>query len=733
VLDLGSRADMLRVAEVCTQLNGGRESKTYQIDSSKRERGLPMNDNTRWLRTHCARMDHGGCALLVGVKNNKIIGIKGDPNGFLNKGYTCIKGIASPERLTHPNRLKHPLKRVGKRGEGKWERISWHEALTEIAENFIRIREKYGARGVAFGAGTPKGLEHFVLIRLANIFGSPNVVAPQDVCHAPREISGVHTCGFYPVADMHDPSKLIVLWASNITSTNEEGEICSMLLEQIRNGADLIVIDPRKIDLVKKSKTWLQLRPGTDHALALGFLHVIIEESLYDKSFVQDWTSGFDDLAQHVKTYTPERVSDITWIPSDRIRETARLYAQSKPAVIQWGNPIEHNIHAFDIARALICLMAICGNLDVPGGNVHAKDPEIMSLGRFVRADLIPKKRTEMIGSHHGVIPRLMTVPGAFFRKAVLEETPYPVKALYSMCANPLLSYADSRQTYDAFMSLDFIAVADLFMTPTAAIADIVLPVASQFEIDDIGHYGLGHGFILARPKVVDPAEECWPDMKILNELGKLISPQEYWYDDYHRFLEDVLEPAGLTYSEFVEKGHLRGPKRFRLYEKKGFRTPTGKVELRLSQAEKFNVPPLPQFQGLPEEDDPDYPLVLTGSKSQYYLHSSYRWIRRLREKRPNPKVEIHPETALQYGIKEGDEVIIETKFGSISQIAHVTDIVHKRVISASHGWWFPEAREEELFEWEKSNYNMLTSTTKLGKEFGTPNLKGLGCRIRRK
>ena len=270
---------------------------------SQAGKGLEMGEAIRWVKTHCARMDHGGCGLLVGIEDNRIVKVKGDPDGFLNKGYICSKGIASPDRLTHPDRLKHPLKRVGRRGEGNWKRISWQVALEEIAENLLTIKEHYGAKAVAFGAGTPKGLEHFVLIRLANIFGSPNVVAPQDVCHAPREVTGMHTCGFYPVADLHHSSKLILLWASNITSTNEEGEICSMLLEQVRKGTDLIVIDPRKIDLVKKAKNWLQLRPGTDHALALGLLHVIIEETLYDTAFVENWTHGFNDLADHVKRF----------------------------------------------------------------------------------------------------------------------------------------------------------------------------------------------------------------------------------------------------------------------------------------------------------------------------------------------------------------------------------------------------------------------------------------------
>ncbi len=692
-----------------------------------------MGDDIRWMKTHCARMDHGGCGLLVGVKGNKIVKVEGDPDGFLNKGYICPKGVASPDCLTHPGRIKYPLKRAGKRGEGKWEKISWEEALQHTAENLSKIKEEYGAKGVAFGAGMPKGLEHFVLIRLANLFGSPNIIASQDVCHAPREITGIHTCGFYPVADFHHQSKLVILWASNITSTNEEGGICSLLLEKLKQGTDLVVVDPRRIDLVAKSKKWLQIRPGTDNALALGLLNVIIEESLYDKEFVEKWTYGFEDLAAHVKQYTPEKMSGITWIPADLIRETARLYATSKPAVIQWGNPVEHNINTFDTTRALVCLMAITGNLDVAGGNVATHDPGIMGLGRFVRADRIPGKKREMISAYHHVIPGLMTIAPSFFKKAVLEGVPYPVKGFYVMCANPMLSYADSRQTHEAFMNLDFVAVADLFMTPTAVMADIVLPVASQFEINDIGHYGIGHGIILARPKIVDPPEECWPDMKIMNELGKLLSPPELWHDDYEEFLEDVVRPAGLNYSRFVGKGYLKGPDKFKLYEKKGFRTPTGKVELRLSTAEKFSLKPLPEFSGLPEDDDPNYPLVLSSSKSRYYLHSSYRWLEKLRKLRPCPKVEIHPETADKYDIREGDEVTIETMNGKITQVAYLTEDVDPRIINASHGWWFPEDLPESQYGWEKSNLNMLTSTKKLGKEYGTPNLKGIGCKISRK
>lgn len=692
-----------------------------------------MSNDIHWIRTHCARMDHGGCALRVGVQNNRIVSLKGDPDGYLNKGYICPKAMASPDRLNHPARLRHPLRRKGARGEGQWQKISWQEALGCVVENLQSARDRLGARSVAFCQGMPKGLEHFVLIRLANTFGSPNVVVVQDVCHAPREISGLHTCGFYPVADFHHKSRLVLLWGGNPTSTNEEGQISNLLVNQIQQGTELIVVDPRRTSLARRADHWLQIRPGSDCALALSFLNVIITEELFDKNFVNHWTHGFDALADHVSSYTPEAVSRITWIPAHQIKDAARAYARCRPAAIAWGNAIEHNIHSFNTARALVCLMAVCGNLDVAGGNIQANEPEILSLGKFVRADLLPSKPKEMIHAHHHAIPKMMTVPPAFFRKAVLEGVPYAIAAAYVQCANPLLAYADSRQTHEALMKLNFLAVSDIVMTPTAALADVVLPAATHFEFNDIGHYGLGHGYLLARPKVVDPPAECWPDIKILNELGNMLTPAQYWYDDYEKLLDALLAPAGMDFDRFAELGILKGSDQFKKYEMNGFKTPSGKVELSLSRAESLKAPALPNFSGYPEPPDPEYPLLLTSAKSRYYLHSSYRWLEKLRTARPHPRAAIHPQTAAGYNINQNDEVIIETAYGQISQIAHLTEDVHPEVIVAACGWWFPEEKIEPLFGWDRSNFNILTSTEKLGRQFGTPNLKGLNCRIRRK
>jgi anaerobic selenocysteine-containing dehydrogenase len=676
-------------------------------------------------------MDHGGCGLIVGVEKNRVVAIKADPEGFLNRGYICPKGLHSADKLYHPRRLRVPLMRKGTRGEGVWEEISWPAALEAIKNSLLAVKEKHGARAVAFCQGMPKGMEHFVLIRLANLFGSPNVVATQDVCHAPREVTGLHTCGFYPVVDFHQQAKTVVLWGSNITSTNEEGEISGLLLESIKKGTEIILVDPRSTALTNKARCWLQIRPGTDCALALGLLKVIIEEGLYDAAFVEKWTHGFEDLARYMAQFTVEHASQITGVEARLIRDAARTYASSRPAAIQWGNAIEQHPSVFDTARALICLMAICGNLDIPGGNIWPEEPPVLGLGKFVRADCLPTKARDMINAHHGTIPRLMTVPPAYFRKAVLHGIPYPVKAAYMQCTNPLMTYAQSNLTRDAIMRLDFLAVSEVFMTPTASLADIVLPAATHFEFNDIGHYGLGHGYILARPKLVDPPDHCRSDIRILNELGKIMTDPKDWYDDPDMLLEEVLYPAGINFSHFSEIGFLKGKDRPQKYLFSGFKTPTGKVELALSSAEKYGLQSLPRLPDLLELD-PRFPLILTSAKSPVYLHSSYRWVESLRTREPEPVVEINPETAGPLTIADGDDVLIETKMGIITQKARITDLIRPDVVCAAYGWWFPEGNPVEQFDWCRSNYNMLTSASGEGKEFGTPCLKGIPCSIRK-
>jgi anaerobic selenocysteine-containing dehydrogenase len=684
------------------------------------------------VKTYCARMDHGGCGILAHVENGRITKIEGDPDSPLNRGTICAKGLAQIEKLNHPDRLKYPMKRTGERGEGKWNRISWDEALGTIAEKISEIIKGDGPRTISFAQGTPKGLELFLLIRLANLLNIPNISTTGNVCHMPRETASTLTCGFFPIPDYDYPPACVVVWGSNLFQTNEEGILGSQLKRALDQGAKLIVIDPRKTAIASKADLWLQPRPGTDLALALGILRVIIEKDLYEKDFVEGWTKGFPELKEHLQQYPLEKVSEITWISKEKIIEVAHLFSQTKPACIQWGNALEHNPKSFQCARALLILMAITGNLDVPGGNVNRPAPPIMRPGEFVLVKKFPNKKEKILSPEFRLSTMMGFVPSQLIVKAILTEKPYPIRMMYIQGGNPLLSYANSMETFRAMKKLHFLAVSEIFLTPTAQLADIVLPAATNFEFDDIGHFGLPHGFILARPKIVEPMAECWPDSKILNELGKCLGYGQYFWNDMRECLEEILKPAGMTYDDFKNIGILKGKWEYRGYEKKGFNTPSGKVEIYSQQLKEWGYDPLPAYQDLSESPLlKEYPLIFTSAKDPFYFHSAYRNISSLRKLSPEPIVLIHPETASHLGIDEGDWVSIETKQGTIRQKAKLNTEIDPRLIVLSFGWWFPERKDLELSGWKESNLNILTNNDPpYEPAIGSTSLRGVPCRI---
>ncbi|MGA3083370.1 MAG: molybdopterin-dependent oxidoreductase [Thermodesulfobacteriota bacterium] len=687
------------------------------------------NQNPKIFKTHCSRMDHGGCGLLVEVQEGRIVRIKGDPQCSISHGYICPKGLASAERTRHPDRLTRPLLRQGARGEGQWELISWAEALQFVAERLNRIRREHGPEAVVFAQGAPKGLEHFVLIRLANVFGSPNVCGPQHVCHMPREIAGQITCGFFPIPDYEVPTGLILNWGSNLLKSNEEGIIALSLLKSIKRGADLIVVDPRKTHLASIAQSHLQIKPGSDIALALGLIHIIIREGLFNREFVNQWTLGFQELKEQVAEFTPERAADLTWLTPEEIIQTAWTYATSQPAVIQWGNAIEHTINSLQTCRALLCLMAITGNLDVPGGNIMPSMPSVARLADFVKADLLPDKAQKILNRVFNLVPNFMIVPTPIVVQAILTHHPYPVRAMVAQATNPLITNSDAHRTYDALMQLDLLVVSEIFMTPTAALADIVLPAATGFEFDDIGHYGLAQGWISARPKIVEPPGESWPDIKILMELGKALGHGEQFWEDYHEALDEVLAPTGMKYDQFKEKGVLKGKRGYKKYEADGFKTPSKKVELFSTQLKNWGFDPLPSFSELPGVSL-EYPLLATSCKNSNFFHSAHRQISSLRKKYPEPIVEIHPAAASILGLIEGDSVRVITPKGWIEQKVHLSESMDPRVVFLDYGWWFPEEGLSTLFDWDRSNLNILTAGEPFDPAMGTPNLRAFPCRI---
>ncbi|MEE4603494.1 MAG: molybdopterin-dependent oxidoreductase [Desulfobacteraceae bacterium] len=632
-----------------------------------------MSQNTQIYKSAC-RMCHGGCGVLVHVKDDKVIKVTGDPESPLNKGKMCPKGLASIEHLYHPDRLKYPLKRAGKRGAGKWERISWNEALDSIAENITAIKETYGIEAVAVGTGT--GRHHFRHVaRFAHALGTPNWCEPGLAqCFIPRIHASVMTYGGLPVCDYYgevNPACVLV-WGHNPVVSGPDGEIQFRAKECLKKGTTLIVVDPRRTSLAEQADIWLQLRPGTDDALALAMLNVIINENIYDKEFVEEWTVGFDQLAKRVDDYTPDWAEDITEVPAEKVKAAARLFADTRPATLEWGVAIEQTPNCFQTVRAVALLPGITGNIDVPGGWIFGMG--VMSEVSPLIKNLPEETRTKRLGAEEF---RVLSGVKSFFPsahvptlfKAMRTGEPYPVKAFLIFGNNGLVSYANSKQVYESLMSLDFMAVMDLYMTPTAELADIVLPAASWLEVDEIvGLPYIAHNVVLVQQKIVRVGE-CRQDEEVFIQLAR------------------------------------------KLNLKAGTEPPESPVSA-------------------PDLVD-EFPLVLTtGGRSQYFFHTEYRQIRSLRKRDPEPLVEIHPKTAKAADIQDGDWVWIETLRGRIMQKAKVTDGIKPNVVNVQHGWWFPEEPAPDFGLW-KSNANVLTSNAPpYDPAMGTYQLRALLCKI---
>jgi anaerobic selenocysteine-containing dehydrogenase len=693
--------------------------------------------NERVVRSTC-RICHGGCGVLVHVKDGRVIRIEGDPESPISRGTLCPKGIASIQLAYHPDRLLYPLKRKGAKGEGKWGRISWDEAYDILTSKMNEYKQKYGAESIVLGYGTGRDNEAFIY-RFANLLGSPNVLTAGHMCYGPRVSTSIITCGNLPVCDYEGNPKCIMVWGNNAIISNSDEYKGVYLSDALAKGAKLIVVDPRFTKLADRSDLWLQLRPGTDVVIALGMLHVIIEEELYDKEFVKNWVYGWKEFVERVREYPLKRVSEITWIPEEKIQEAARLFAKTKPACIQWGVAIEQSINCVDNNRILIALAAITGNLDAPGGMVFYVPPSTMNAGQFgLHRMLPPEQRKKRLGGDvFKLADAFAIINPKFVWDAILHEKPYPVKMVFLISSNPVITRANASMVYEALKKVDFLAVSDFFLTPTAELADLVMPAATWLEMDYVAEFWKRHGYVLARQKVIQIGE-CKSDHEMLNELGNRVGQKEHWWPTIHDALNAILAPSRLKFEEFVEKGFLQGKMEYRKYEKKGFSTPTGRVELYSTRMKEWGYDPLPQFREPPESPVSrpdllkDYPYILiTGMRPTAFFHSEHRQIPWLRELLPEPFVEIHPETAEKEGIKEGDWVAIESPRGKCFQRAKLTLGIDPRVIGAQHAWWFPE-RDSPEHGWKDSNINLLTDNdpATCDPAMGATNLRVLLCRI---
>jgi len=695
----------------------------------------------------CCNICYRMCGVLVHLRGGRVIKVEGDPDCPVNRGELCIKGPAAVERLYHPDRLKYPLRRVGARGEGKWQRVQWDEALETIAGAMNSAKEGYGAESVAFSNGDPKGYEAY-MVRLCNVFGTPNICDTRHVCSVPRRIGSNITSGLNAetgtdyTPDLDYPPAYVLMWGANIAVTHNPNYV--KLERALAQGTKFIVIDPRKTELASRADIWLQLRPKTDLALALGMLNVIVNEELFDKPFVDNWTVGFEKLREHVQSYSPQWAAEITWVPAASIVQAARAYATAKPACIEDGNAIDDDINSVQTSRAISILRAITGNLSVPGGEVDCA-PLTVGTARYFAAEkqgtsfmmaekMSEEQRKKRIGADGKLLPLPMSqfVPPQLMVKAILTEKPYPIKVLGIHANNPLITWSNGKETYQALMKLDFFYVADQFMTPTAELADVVLPTTTYLEVDDIA---MRAPFVVVRQKAAQIGE-AWPDKKIINELAKKLGLSDYFWDDVNDALDIILKPMGITFDEFRKVGTIQAPKEYRKYEREGFKTPSGKVEIYSARLEEWGHEPLPVYHEPPEtpysapELVKDYPLILTSWHQAPFRHSNNRQIASLRFIEPEPTVEIHPETARGLGIEDGNQVYIETKRGRVKQRAVLTEGIDPRVVGVSYAWWFPEQGVESLYGWQESNINILTASEPYNPEIGSTNLRGILCQV---
>lgn len=692
-----------------------------------------MSTTENTVKTICFEC-HTRCGVILNVKDGRIESIKGDKSHPISEGVMCPKGRAVKEIVYHPDRLLYPQKRIGSKGEKKWERITWDEALDTIAAKLAQIRENHGPEAIVAGQGTSRGLGPY-LSTFQRYLGSPSKMSPMHISGAPIAIATSLTAGFHLIMseDLKN-TQCIVLWGHN-PPQSWPGRT-PHLFQALKRGAKLIVIDPRRSEMAAKADIWLQIRPGADCALALAMLNVIIEEGLYDKDFVEKWTYGFDRLRKHVKAYSPEKMEEVTWVPADLIRKATRLYVQEKPSSVCFGTAaLCQHPNSIQTNRAIASIVGLTGNLEIPGGNVNFISPlgtrsypsmELNPLPPEVAEKSLCKGRLRLFELNKTMFAH----PRAVW-EAVLCGKPYSVKAILLFASNPLLAYANTSLAKEALDKIDFLVSADYFMNPTAELADIVLPAAHWAERDDIDD--LGGGFVFAQPKAVEPLGECWDEKKILVELAKRLGLKDYW-KSVGEIMDYRLAEVGITFEQLKQVGQIERKVEYKGYEKSGkFNTPSGKVELYSDSFEQIGLDPMPVHAEPPEspistpELAKDYPLVMTtGARHIAYYHSALRNIPSLRKLDPEPTVDINPTTAESLGIKDGDWVLIETPRGGIKRKARFFDGIHPKVVHMTHGWWYGYEPE-----WKSVNVNILTDNSDLDNIIGSEPLKCLLCRVR--
>ena len=714
-------------------------------------------------RTQCTTC-HARCGVFVySDEDNNIVKIEGDPENPKSFGVVCGAGMS--QREIHNNvegRILYPMKRAGKRGEGKWERITWDEALDLLADNCKRIAAEYGPEAIVTGQGTGRTSNHWH-VRLNSSLGLEGwSLVPTHVCLMPHILPNAISMGIYsPAAGDLGNSNTIVLWGQNPAM---ERAFTKLVYARQDAGANLIVVDTRYQDMSKHADLAIQPRPGTDAALALGIIREVVKNGWYDREWIDNWTYGFDELVERVEEWTPEKVAEVCQIDADDVRTAARMMGTGGPVGMMIGlGPGCMHSNAIQNGRAIACLQGLLGWIDVPGGVSVPLSFSVMLDDKITLWDSAKDPgRPDLFtfgGEEHPLYKSFgrSNDPHATF-EAIITGKPRPVKAFVAIANDPLLCYENTNLTYEAMTSpnLEFIAVKDFYFSPTAKLADLVLPSADWSERCTYDEEIDGN-LILAFDQAVEAPGECWDDWKFFLEWGKRIKPEDWpWENEKEMVLWRLKEfyDFDLTWDEFqavpvrsTEPGGQAGEPVYKKYEKgmlrpdgqPGFPTTTGRIEFFCPTMQAFGYDPLPDYTEPAEspisqpELAKEYPLILTtGHRVYSFFHSAWTNIPAQRKLYPDPFAVVHPDDAKAYGITDGEWITISSPRGHIISKALVSRETKKGVVCVPRPGWRDECPELGLpgYGWDKANGNILVPSVPAEPGYGATPMRSSLCKI---
>lgn len=690
------------------------------------------------------------CGSLVTVADGVVTKVAPNPEQPHSRGNFCIKGIrGGPDLAAHPLRLLHPMRRAGARGSGKWQRISWDEALDEMADRIAEVRRKHGPEaivGATSGANFSRSLMTALMMRS---IGSPNWMINQDLCGGCRAVSArVTGLDIDNGGDVeHTRCAMIVGRNPAVADPIQWAELKAAK----KRGASILVIDPKRTPAADIADLWLAPKIGTDAALALALINVVIAEGLYDREFVRRWCIGFDELAERARITTPAEAEKITGVPAADIIAAARMYADG-PSTFLSGHGIDAFAGGHQAFRAYHCLVAISGNVDRLGGNLRVKKPKGFSnyielLHRSEhRLPLEIEQRT--IGAERyplwaGPEGWQTACHNPSVIEAMLTGEPHPVRAAYISGVNILLTYPDTRRTLAALRSLDFVAVATHLMTPTAEMADIVLPKTTSVEEEEVSFQAAGQIVLLSQ--AVPPRGEARQEIDIAVplldrlEARQALTKRLLPWRSQRAFNEHLLAGSGISFAELQAKGWARPKYEIGNFAERPFPTPSGKIELASSRLAMHGLDPLPDFDGVLVEPasstagTAELPLTLvTGDREKTYHHTRFHeqpWAQKVS---PDPRVLVHPATARTVGIDDGDWVLVETAAGSCRLKAKLTDTTPPGVVSTGMGWWRPHDVSPDRGVLDININAALSYAGPYDPTTGSASIRGQRCRISR-